>query len=237
MRAIHRIPATEPVPGIHLMLGSTSPFGRIAKQIDQTVLVRGAFKTVVTPPATGSTGLAGVCLMPSHDCREVVYPSIAFQSRPRANEVPLKPDTAAVLIDKMANLSGLTRDEIGGLFGVSRRSVQNWVAGGNISAGHERHLRSIMDVLREYHPAPGVSFRDSLLHKPAHSVSAADLLTARNYAGARARLTGDLSGLSNSNRLPPAEPLDVQFSRIEGKLPGTDGTLNRRISRPIVRRS
>lgn len=44
-------------------------------------------------------------------------------------------------------MSGLTADQLGRLFGVSRRSVQNWIAGGSMAANHEQRLSRITAVI------------------------------------------------------------------------------------------
>lgn len=44
-------------------------------------------------------------------------------------------------------VSGLTADQIARLFGVSRRTVQNWVAGGPMASVHEERLAHLYSVV------------------------------------------------------------------------------------------
>lgn len=44
-------------------------------------------------------------------------------------------------------VSGMTADQLARLFGVSRRSVQNWVAGGQMASFHEERLSHLYSVV------------------------------------------------------------------------------------------
>lgn len=47
----------------------------------------------------------------------------------------------------LRTVSGLTADQLGRLFGVTRRSVQNWVAGGQMASFHEERLSHLYTVV------------------------------------------------------------------------------------------
>lgn len=50
-------------------------------------------------------------------------------------------------ITSLRELSGLTTDQISRLFGVSRRSIQNWVAGASMSSANEERLSGLIGVV------------------------------------------------------------------------------------------
>lgn len=51
-------------------------------------------------------------------------------------------------INSIRSLSGLTNDQIGRLFGVSRRSIHNWLNGNPMSLRHEVRATQILQVLQ-----------------------------------------------------------------------------------------
>lgn len=57
-------------------------------------------------------------------------------------------------VESLRQMSGLTADQIGRLFGVSRRSVQNWVAGARMSSGNQERLSRIISVVKELGATP-----------------------------------------------------------------------------------
>lgn len=57
------------------------------------------------------------------------------------------PATSSALME-IRRLAGLTWQEMGDLFGVSRRSVHHWVSGKALSARHERRVRVALGALR-----------------------------------------------------------------------------------------
>lgn len=56
--------------------------------------------------------------------------------------------TPAESISALRALSGLTADQVGRLFGVSRRSVQNWVAGNAMAVQHEEQVSRALSVIQ-----------------------------------------------------------------------------------------
>lgn len=68
---------------------------------------------------------------------------------PKSNEV------AAPLAQRIAELralAGLTTDQVGRLFGVSRRSVHNWINGKAMAPQHEERAAKILSIV---HTLPG----------------------------------------------------------------------------------
>ena len=56
--------------------------------------------------------------------------------------------TSSSALMEIRRLAGLTWQEMGDLFGVSRRSIHHWVSGKTLSAGHERRVRVVLGELR-----------------------------------------------------------------------------------------
>ncbi len=65
--------------------------------------------------------------------------------------------TSAAIVE-LRNLSGLTASQIARLFGVSRRSVNNWMSGKPMAAGHEERLSHLLAIIRSL-PGNGASSR------------------------------------------------------------------------------
>lgn len=58
------------------------------------------------------------------------------------------PDSAE-LVKELKELSGLTIDQIGRIFGVSRRSVHNWMKGSRMSSPNEERLAELLAQVRD----------------------------------------------------------------------------------------
>ncbi|MBP2374086.1 helix-turn-helix domain-containing protein [Paeniglutamicibacter psychrophenolicus] len=71
--------------------------------------------------------------------------------------------TPAENISKLRVLSGLTADQVGRLLGVSRRSVQNWVAGNAMAAQHEEHVSRLLSVVQALPGSTAEERRSALL--------------------------------------------------------------------------
>lgn len=57
--------------------------------------------------------------------------------------------SAASLVNQIHDLSGLTWDQIARVFGVSRRSVHQWAAGGRLSAANQEHLALVHKAISD----------------------------------------------------------------------------------------
>jgi DNA-binding transcriptional regulator YiaG len=55
--------------------------------------------------------------------------------------------TASESISQLRALSGLTADQVGRLLGVSRRSVQNWVAGNAMAVQHQEQVSRLLSIV------------------------------------------------------------------------------------------
>lgn len=148
-------------------------------------------------------------------------------------EVDDSPETPAQgMTAELRRLSGLTNEEIAPLLGVSRRSLQSWIAGESISARKEARLRATLDAIRQLTASRAVDTRDRLLAREPQSVSAYDLLTEERYDAAV-----DLA-LGRRRRSTPetktSESLDAQLGRIEDNIAPAP-RLNRKLSGPLKR--
>ena len=76
---------------------------------------------------------------------DTVTPSTTSASQPDSSEEEGFSTQSAV--NRVRRLSGLTWDQVGELFGVSRRSVHFWASGRPLSSENEKKLFQILDVL------------------------------------------------------------------------------------------
>jgi len=73
-------------------------------------------------------------------------------------------------ISEIRALAGLTIEQVGRLFGVSRRSVHNWINGNAMAPQHEEQARKILDVVRSL-PGSSPDERRSALLDSSHGSS------------------------------------------------------------------
>lgn len=62
--------------------------------------------------------------------------------------VSIAPRTPADGINELRSVSGLTVDQISRLFGVSRRSVHNWITGNPMAASHHERMSYLLTLVR-----------------------------------------------------------------------------------------
>ena len=140
---------------------------------------------------------------------------------------------AQKMVNELRSLSGLTNEEIAPLVGVSRRSLQSWIAGEPISARRESRLRAVLDSVRQLAAPTAIATRERLLARAPHSVSAYDLLTEERYDAAIDLATGrSRDDLTEQTRM--SEPLAAQLDRIEDSF-AVAPQLNRKLSGPLRR--
>lgn len=65
-----------------------------------------------------------------------------------ADRERFRPFTGAQRIAELRALTGLTTDQVGRLFGVSRRSVHNWINGSAMAPQHEERAAKILSIAR-----------------------------------------------------------------------------------------
>ena len=163
----------------------------------------------------------------------------SLETRSRAIK-PRVETTAQELVENIRKKSGLTLEEIAPLVGVSRRSLQNWRAGGTISARKEQRLRDIADTFESLGHKNPRSLRRLIFERANHGVRAYDLLAERQFGAAYSAVTGQaapdhLVTRSWTAALSPAPSLLARLSIRDDGPSGTTGRVDLRRSRRLKR--
>ena len=140
--------------------------------------------------------------------------------------------------DAIANiraLSNLTNEQIAPLAGVSRRSLQAWIAGGIVSSRNEQRLRDLLDAIRRVAAgrAPELT-RRLLLDRAAGNVCPYVLLAERRLSEAIDLALGRHRAMRTSVRTKPND-LAEQLSCLENRVALPDERLDRRLSGRLQR--
>ena len=140
-------------------------------------------------------------------------------------------DATSQAISELRRMSGLTWEQLGQLFGVSRRSVHFWASGRPMNAVHERRLFEILDIVRQADHGDARRNRAALLAVSAGRAPF-DLLVAGAFNEARARLgrgeadgrvePGDLDASARAERtpLPPEDLIDAMNDTVHRDVGG-----------------
>ena len=126
-------------------------------------------------------------------------------------------ESTAEAIMEIRRRSGLTWQELGELFDVSRRSIHHWANGKSVSAGNDRAIRRMLAAIRHLDRGSQRDTRALLLSvDQATGVSPLDLLQAGQFDDATAPFLGDrtpephrvpLSPAARDARRPPTATL------------------------------
>ncbi len=126
-------------------------------------------------------------------------------------------ESTAEAIMEIRRRSGLTWQELGELFDVSRRSIHHWANGKPVSAGNDRTIRRMLAAIRHLDRGSQRDTRALLLSiDQATGVSPLDLLQAGRFDDATTPFLGDwtpephrvpLSPAAQDARRPPAATL------------------------------
>ena len=112
-------------------------------------------------------------------------------------------ETTAEAILEIRRRSGLIWEELGDLFGVSRRSVHHWANGRPVSAGHDRMIRRMLAAVRNLDRGDQERTRALLLTvDECMGISAFDLLRDGRFDEAMRRV----------DSIPPVEPQSTPLS-------------------------
>jgi len=159
---------------------------------------------------------------------EGIYESEATASGCSSEQQADTPDGAEMTrqaISELRRISGLTWEQLGELFDVSRRSVHFWASGKPLSSGNEPRLMQVLDIVRAGNRGDARSTRAALF-EVREGTTAFALLAAGQFEEARVALglgaarpkpaLWKLSGAAETARkLPPPEDLvDAQHDRI-----------------------
>ncbi len=135
-----------------------------------------------------------------------------------AGQIDFTPaESTAEAIMEIRRRSGLTWEELGDLFNVSRRSVHHWANGKPVTADHDRTIRRMLAAVRHVDRGERAGTRATLLAVDrATGVSPLDLLKAGRFEEAMGRIEGiwmpeppriSLSRAAQDARRPPAPAL------------------------------
>ncbi len=114
-------------------------------------------------------------------------------------------ESTAEAIMEIRRRSGLTWQELGELFDVSRRSIHHWANGKPVSAGNDRMIRRMLAAIRHLDRSSQRDTRALLLSvDQATGVSPLDLLQAGRFDDATDRVPGDRT--PEPHRVPLSPP-------------------------------
>ena len=116
-------------------------------------------------------------------------------------------------IAELRRTSGLTWDQIGRLFGVSRRCVHFWASGKPMNAANEQHLLQILDVVRQADRGDARGNR-AVLFEVSAGRTPFDLLASKRFDEA-----GALLGRGPGSRRLTFRPLDAKAAAERAPLP------------------
>jgi len=161
--------------------GSTSALGGFRKgsPIWQVILVGGAM--------SGPFGPSDACLpIDSRYAWPTDRTLSTSASQLLAALIARGPDRNAALstgaaIAELRRLSGLTWDQLAGIFGVGRRSVHFWASGKPLSQGHEEMLVRILEEVRRSDRGSAAQNRRALTTPVEKGVRPVDLLARHQY--------------------------------------------------------
>jgi transcriptional regulator with XRE-family HTH domain len=130
-------------------------------------------------------------------------PGVVTSSRVRDDAI----EDTRQRVAELRRLSGLTWEQMGELFGVSRRSIHFWASGKRLSASNETRLLRILDIVRRGHRASASETRLALL-ETTDGVSIFELLTQGKSEEAGLRLC-----VSSAPRSPSLVALSAEARR------------------------
>lgn len=144
---------------------------------------------------------------------------------PVATQVEIETEATRKAVSELRRISGLTWEQLAGLFGVSRRSVHFWASGKPLNATNHERLMRVLDVVRHADRGTARSTRAALLD--AHEgTTPFEMLADQRFPEARlalgpgrTRLVPALTPLSEAARtarkpLPPDELYDAKSDRV-----------------------
>lgn len=156
---------------------------------------------------------------------------------PTGQIVHLPSESTAQAIMEIRRLSGLTWEELGDLFNVSRRSIHHWASGKSVTAKHERMIHRMIAAVRHLDRGDQIDTRALLLSvDQAAGVSTLDLLREGRFAEAMGRVESGwapaprripLSDTASTARRPPAPALLLEAEQERPDIPA-----KARVARP-----
>ena len=168
---------------------------------------------------SGGLSAAGTSSSSSTTMWEVPYVDepVTTASGPSRNavapQVETETEATRKAVSELRRISGLTWEQLAGLFQVSRRSVHFWASGKPLNAGNHERLMRVLDVVRAADRGSARSTREALLDV-RDGATALDLLTDQRFREARAAL-----GRGRKRRAPVLTPLSAAAQAARRPLP------------------
>ena len=189
--------------------------------------------------ATYRSSLAGaiaaivVVAVPPESVTASTYDFPSFFERtasgPDGQIEPVPSESTGEAVLEMRRRSGLTWEELGDLFKVSRRSLHHWASGKSASAEHERKIRRVLAGIRRLDQGDQSATRARLLVVDEHlGVSVLDLWEQGRFEEAGTLPGGvhspeyrsvPLSRAAQDARRPPAPPLLLEADQARPDAP------------------
>lgn len=133
---------------------------------------------------------------------------------PEASAAAAPPSPPAAF-GELRRLSGLTWDQLAGLFEVDRRSLHFWASGKPMNACEEEKLHGLLGVLRTIDRGSAAANRAALLGEGESGDPPFDLLVRGEYDAVAARL-----GAGKGRRVVHASPSAAEMARRAPRPPG-----------------
>lgn len=142
-----------------------------------------------------------------------------------AAQMEIETEATRKAVSELRRISGLTWEQLAGLFGVSRRSVHFWASGKPLNATNHERLMRVLDVVRHADRGTARSTRAALLDA-REGTTAFEMLADQRFWEARTalgrgrtRLVPTLTALSEAAQtarkpLPPDELHDAKSDRV-----------------------
>lgn len=143
----------------------------------------------------------------------------------KEHQAKREPEATRKAVSDLRRISGLTWEQVGQLFEVSRRSVHFWASGKPLSSTNEERLMRVLDVVRDADRGSARATRAALLDA-SDCTTPFDMLVAQRFEEARAALgrgagrvvpaLAELSAAAKAERtpLPPEELFDAKSERV-----------------------
>ncbi|WP_420442276.1 XRE family transcriptional regulator [Candidatus Palauibacter sp.] len=142
-----------------------------------------------------------------------------------ATQMDTETETTRKAVSELRRISGLTWEQLAGLFGVSRRSVHFWASGKPLNATNHERLMRVLDVVRDADRGTARSTRAALLDarggtSPFEMLADQQFLEAHLALGrGRTRLMPALTPLSEAAQtarkpLSPDQLYDAKGDRV-----------------------
>ena len=168
--------------------------------------------------ATTLSATANTYAQGSFALRKAIAPcSERTATGPAGQIANLHSESTAHAVMEIRRLSGLTWEELGNLFSVSRRSIHHWASGKSVTAKHERLIHRMATAIRHLDTGDRIGTRALLLSvDQATGVPTLNLLREGHFQKAMARVEGrwtpethrtPLSRAASDTRRPPPPAL------------------------------